>query len=84
MTAMIRPDFFRRGAVLCAALAAVLLVGPELLAAQAQLPGASVGQQSLRPYWHVFIAYAIVIALIGGWAFSIARRLRGIEDRLVD
>ncbi|MBT8487373.1 MAG: hypothetical protein HKN72_09870 [Gemmatimonadetes bacterium] len=37
---------------------------------------------SLRPYWHVFAAYAIAIALIGGWAFSIARRLRDVEDRL--
>jgi CcmD family protein len=32
----------------------------------------------------VFAAYTIVIALIGGWAFSIARRLRSLEERLVD
>lgn len=44
----------------------------------------ALAQQSLRPYWHVFVAYAIVIALIGGWAVSIARRLRAVEDRLVD
>jgi CcmD family protein len=63
----------------------LVLASPDLLSAQAsQLPGTTVGQQSLRPYWHVFIAYSIVIALIGGWAFSIARRLRAIEDRLVD
>ncbi len=37
---------------------------------------------SLRPYWHVFAAYTIAIVLIGGWAFSIARRLREVEDRL--
>lgn len=40
--------------------------------------------QGLRPYWHVFIAYALVIVLVGGWAVSIARRLRDVEDRLFD
>lgn len=40
--------------------------------------------QGLRPYWHVFIAYALVIVLVGGWAISIARRLRDVENRLVD
>lgn len=40
--------------------------------------------QELRPYWHVFAAYALVIVLIGGWAISIARRLRAIEERLLD
>ena len=40
--------------------------------------------QSLRPYWHVFIAYALAIVLIGGWAVSIGRRLRDVEDRLTD
>ena len=47
-------------------------------------PASELAQQSLRPYWHVFTAYAIVIALVGGWAVSIARRLRSIEERLVD
>lgn len=37
---------------------------------------------SLRPYWHVFAAYAVTIILIGGWAISIARRLRDVEERL--
>jgi CcmD family protein len=41
-------------------------------------------EQNLRPYWHVFAAYALVILLIGGWAVSIARRLRAIEERLLD
>jgi len=45
---------------------------------------AELGEQSLRAYSHVFVAYAITIVMIGGWAISIARRLRGIEDRLVD
>ncbi len=41
-------------------------------------------EQNLRPYWHVFAAYSLVIIMIGGWAISIARRLRAIEDRWVD
>ena len=41
-------------------------------------------QQSLRPYWHVFIAYAIAIALVMVWAGSIAKRLSELEDRLGD
>ena len=41
-------------------------------------------EQDLRPYWHVFAAYALVIIMIGGWAISIAQRLRAIEDRWVD
>lgn len=40
--------------------------------------------QSLKPYWHVFAAYAVVIIIVGGWALSIARRLRDVERRLVD
>lgn len=49
------------------------------------LPQASqLATQSLRPYWHVFAAYAIAIVLIGGWAISIARRLKDVEKRLVD
>lgn len=40
--------------------------------------------QNLRPYWHVFAAYTIVIAMVGAWAISIARRLRNLENRLVD
>ena len=55
-----------------------------LLAQESGLPGTRVAEQNLRPYWHVFAAYTIVITLIGGWAFSIARRLRNLEERLVD
>ena len=42
----------------------------------------ALAQQNLRPYVHVFIAYAIVIVMIGGWAISIGRRLRQVEERL--
>ncbi|MYH49140.1 MAG: CcmD family protein [Gammaproteobacteria bacterium] len=37
-------------------------------------------QQSLRPYWYVFIAYALAWLLLLGWMFSIGRRMRGLED----
>lgn len=35
-----------------------------------------------RPYWHVFLAYAVALVLILGWIVSIARRLRRVETRL--
>ena len=35
-----------------------------------------------RPYWHVFLAYAVTLVLLLGWIVSIARRLRRVEDRL--
>jgi len=49
----------------------------------AQQAGRAIGQQTLgRPYWHVFTAYAIAWVLVFGWAVSIARRLRRVEERL--
>jgi hypothetical protein len=63
------------------------LVCAGIAAAQetAAFPQASaMGQQSLRPYWHVFIAYAIAVVFILGWVISIARRLSALERRLVD
>ncbi|MDZ7779291.1 MAG: CcmD family protein [Gemmatimonadota bacterium] len=46
------------------------------------LPSSGLAQQSLRPYWHVFIAYAIAIVLVLGWVVSISRRLKDVEERL--
>ena len=41
------------------------------------------GRQTLgRPYWHVFIAYAIAWVLVFGWLIAMARRLRRVEERL--
>jgi CcmD family protein len=58
----------------------VLLLQASPVWAQA---GTALGEQTLgRAYWHVFAAYAIVWLLVGGWMFSIVRRLRRIEDRL--
>lgn len=46
------------------------------------LPASGMAQQSLRPYWHVFIAYAVTIVLVLAWVLSISRRLKDVEDRL--
>lgn len=63
---------------LAASLAAVLVGALPAVAQADPLGSAGLG----RPYWHVFIAYAIAIGLVGGWAVSIARRLARIERRL--
>jgi hypothetical protein len=64
-----------------------LALGVGLAAAQ-EMPGlgapTALARQSLRPYWHVFIAYSIVILLVAGWAGSIAKRLGEVERRLGD
>jgi CcmD family protein len=46
----------------------------------AQAPDAA--PLEMRHFWHVFIAYAIAWLLIGGWLFTIVRRLRKVEERL--
>lgn len=68
--------------VLLVTMVAVATVGAQEV--QSFPEAAALREQSLRPYWHVFVAYTIAIVMIGGWAISIARRLRQIEDRLVD
>jgi len=71
--------------IVLVALVAVALLGisaPELLAQTQGMPQTGLASQSLRPYWHVFIAYTIAIALVLGWVISIGRRLRDVEDRL--
>jgi CcmD family protein len=50
--------------------------------AAAQAGGGAAGVGGLRAYWHVFIAYAIVILLVLGWVISIGRRLKDIQQRL--
>ena len=66
-----------------ASLAAVLglSLAPGSVLAQAE----ALGRQQLgRPYFFVFLAYAIGWALILGWVVSIARRLGRVESRLQD
>lgn len=55
------------------------LLGAAELFGLAQAGG---GAGGLRAYWHIFIAYALAIVAVGGWAVSIARRLRDVERRL--
>jgi CcmD family protein len=38
----------------------------------------------MRAYWHVVIAYAVLWLVVGGWIYSIVRRLARIERRLGD
>ena len=47
--------------------------------AMAQVSPDAMASQSLRPYAHVFAAYAIAWLLIGGWIISIHRRLGKLD-----
>jgi CcmD family protein len=57
------------------------LLALDASAVTAQTGGAA-GVGGLRAYWHVFIAYAVVILLVLGWVVSIGRRLKDIQQRL--
>jgi len=57
-----------------------LLLALGFSALEAQSGAAGIG--GMRAYWHVFIAYAIVILLVLGWVISIGRRLKDIQERL--
>ena len=58
----------------------VVLLATDLSGLAAQTEASSIG--GLRAYWHVFIAYAIVILMVLGWVISIGRRLKDIQERL--
>jgi CcmD family protein len=67
------------------ALIALLVVGvASPLLGQESFPSSGMGAQSLRAYWHVFIAYTIAIVMVLGWVVSIGRRLKDVEERLGD
>lgn len=59
-------------------LLALLLASPH--PGVAQIGTDVLAQQSLRPYWYVFIAYALVWILLMGWVVSIGRRIGHLED----
>lgn len=42
----------------------------------------ALARQSLRPYGHVFVAYALAWALVLGWVVSLGHRWSRIEDEL--
>ena len=77
---MIRPTVLDR-ILMAVALLAVASV-PALAQQATGLPASGMAQQSLRPYWHVFTAYAVTIVLVLGWVISISRRLKDVEERL--
>ncbi len=74
-------DFMRCTRVATALGLMLLVIHVSPLAVLAQEAGA-LGRQTLgRPYWHVFVGYAIAWVLVFGWGISMARRLRRVEER---
>ena len=75
-----------RNQILCSLVTGIsFLIGTITLSAQeiSELPGAQLAPQGLgRPYWHVFIAYAIAIGIVFLWVVSIGRRLSQIEKKI--
>lgn len=53
-----------------------------LLLSPGEVSGQGVSAPSFRPYFHVFVAYAIAWGLLLAWLISIARRLGRVEQRL--
>ncbi len=66
----------RPGVLLLSALAGSLASAVPTVA---QVGTEAFAQQSLRPYWYVFIAYSLAWLLLVGWMLSIGRRMRGLE-----
>ncbi len=60
-------------------LLAGLALATTVSAQSAEEVAQALSRQSLRPYWHVFIAYALAWLLVMGWVVSIARRLGRLE-----
>lgn len=61
---------------------ALLLTVAAVAAGAAQTPGEALATQNLRPYRHVFIAYAVAWLLIFGWLVWVGRRLARLERSL--
>lgn len=69
----------RRGVLGAAVLALALLLSPvDSVLAQGQA-GA---EGTLRPFWHVFLAFALAWGILFGWLVSIARRLGRVEGQV--
>ncbi len=56
-----------------------MLAAALVLLAAAPLDAAQVVGGTLRPYWHVFIAYAVAWLVVLGWVVHIARRLGRLD-----
>ncbi|MDH5758152.1 MAG: CcmD family protein [Gemmatimonadota bacterium] len=64
---------------------AALVLGAVVGAQESPFPVAQgMASQSLRPYAHVFIAYALAWIVVFGWVVSIGRRLARLDERLRD
>ncbi len=50
--------------------------------AEPGLPERATPARTLRAYWHVFIAFALVWVLLFGYALSVGRRLGGLEREI--
>lgn len=61
---------------------AVALLALSTLPLAGQVDSSTLAAQSLRPYWHVFAAYAVAWLLVFGWVFSVAWRLSRLERSL--
>ncbi len=48
----------------------------------AQAPEQAAPPRTLRAYWHVFAAFTFAWLMIAGYAVSLARRFRRLEEKL--
>ncbi len=51
-------------------------------APEATLPDRMPPARTLRAYWHVFIAFALVWVLVFGYVLTLGRRLGGVEREI--
>ena len=65
-------------------LTTILILAPVLVPEGVAGQGSGLAGQSLRPYGHVFLAYALAWALVLGWVVSLARRWGRVQDELED
>jgi CcmD family protein len=65
------------------AVEAVSQPAPEVVGSTTHgVPLARPAERTLRPYWHVFIAFALAWALLFGYALSLGRRFGRLEREL--
>lgn len=83
MTRNRRTTTMRALLILAGLVALGWILDPGGVAAQGG-PGQAGGlaRQSLRPYGHVFVAYALAWALVLGWVVSLGRRWSQVEEEL--
>jgi len=56
---------------------------PEIVGGSTHgVPLARPAERTLRPYWHLFVAFALAWALLFGYALSLGRRFGRLEREL--